>query len=219
MAFDPNLVKLRSKPYEQPEWLIVGLGNPGSQYARTRHNVGFMCVNRIAQRASVRFRATGKDRADIAFAHIAETPGLLAEPQTYMNDSGQSVVRLLKHHNLHAHECLVICDDVDLPFGTVRIRAGGSSGGQRGLQSIIDELGTNEFPRVRVGIGRGTGATKDHVLTEFDAGQHLELNAICDRVADIVETIVSDGVVAGMNAHNGSALDVPAPVVPSGDPR
>jgi PTH1 family peptidyl-tRNA hydrolase len=206
MSFVRSLARLRQKPQsKQPEWLLVGLGNPGAQYAKTRHNIGFMCLNRLAHRVGARFRSSARDRADVVETSVAGVPAMLAQPQTYMNDSGVAVSRMVKRLRIDPTRVLLIYDDVDLPFSSVRIRAEGSSGGHRGVQSVIDSLQTSELPRVRVGIGRGGAGTKEYVLTEFSADERRRLPAICDLVSDIVETIVTDGVVGAMNRYNSQA--------------
>lgn len=207
MSFVRKLTKFRTHaPISHPRWLIVGLGNPGSEYARTRHNVGFMCTNRLAQRAGARFRGSARDRADVADAVLGGVPILFAQPRTYMNESGQAVSRMVQHYHLPLERVLLICDDVDLPFGTVRLRQGGSSGGQKGVKSVIDAVQTSDIPRVRVGIGRGERETKEYVLTEFTGEQRVQLTALCDFVGDVVECVVVAGVPAAMNRFNGAAI-------------
>ena len=205
MSFVKSLAKLRSKPAEGPvEFLLVGLGNPGAQYSKTRHNIGFMALNRLAHRAHVRFRSSGKDRADVAAAAMADMSVMLAQPQTFMNDSGVSVARLTKRLNLDSGKVLLIYDDVDLPFGAIRVRQEGSAGGHRGVQSVIDHLRTTEIARIRIGIGRGPGGTKDHVLAEFTPEERQIVPELCDRVAEIVDVVLTEGTVAAMNRFNGS---------------
>ncbi len=184
-----------------PQYLIVGLGNPGGRYEKTRHNIGFMCVNRIAQRMGTRFHSS-KHRADVSRGSIAGVPVLLAQPQTFMNDSGQAVQRLAAYYHIQPDHILLIYDEIDLPFGRVRIREGGSAGGHRGVQSVIDHLRTSDIPRVRVGIGRGPGEAKNYVLSDFSPSQKQVLTELCDTVADIVERILSDGIIAAMNEYN-----------------
>jgi peptidyl-tRNA hydrolase, PTH1 family len=184
-----------------PQYLIVGLGNPGGRYEKTRHNIGFMCVNRIAQRMGARFHSS-KHRADVSRGSIAGVPVLLAQPQTFMNDSGEAVQRLAAYYHIEPDHIILIYDEIDLPFAKVRIREGGSAGGHRGVQSVIDRLRTSEIPRIRVGVGRGPGEAKNHVLSDFSPSQKQVLSELCDTVADIVERILSDGIIAAMNAYN-----------------
>ncbi|HZT97951.1 MAG TPA: aminoacyl-tRNA hydrolase [Chloroflexota bacterium] len=185
--------------------LVVGLGNPGARYAKTRHNIGFMCVNRLAHIHGLQFRSSSRDRSDVAQGIIGGIPVVLAQPQTFMNDSGQAVVRLCRHHGVTPEGVILLYDDLDLPFATVRVRAGGSAGGHRGVQSVIDHLGSREIPRVRVGIGRGPGDPIDYVLSTFRPEEVAELESLCDSVAGIVEFILREGVQAAMNRYNGSA--------------
>lgn len=208
MSFVRSLARLRKHSTgSRPEWIIAGLGNPGTQYAKSRHNIGFMCTNRLAQRAHVRFNSSSRDRADIAEAMIGGVSVELAQPQTYMNESGVAIAWLCRHFNLTPDRVLVIYDDVDLPFGSVRIRASGSSGGHRGIESVIRDLHTTDIPRIRVGIGRGQGPTKAYVLTEFAADERRKLTALCDFVSDVAEMVVAEGVIGAMNRYNG--LEVP----------
>lgn len=187
-----------------PLTLIVGLGNPGARYERTRHNVGFMCLNRLAYRHDLRFHGS-KQRAEIARGTISGQGVLLAQPQTFMNDSGLAVGMLARYYHVPSEDIVVIYDDIDLPFGTVRIRARGSSGGHRGIQSIISHLGTSDFPRIKVGIGRGPGEATDYVLSPFSAAQQSELTTLCDQVTDVIEFMLEHGVTAAMNRFNGAA--------------
>ncbi len=152
--------------------LIVGLGNPGERYARTRHNIGFMVVDELAERHGLTLNRT-EQRALTAHGQIAGQRVILAKPQTWMNDSGQSVVPLLRYYKLTPADLLVITDHLDLEFGKVRYRFNSSSGGQRGLQSIIQHLGTQAFGQLRMGIGRPPGQMDpaDYVLQPFSAEQ------------------------------------------------
>lgn len=202
----PFFKSLHSPFHKEPEsgaprYLIVGLGNPGAGYEKTRHNIGFMSLNRMAQRAGIRFRSS-KQRADVARGTIAGVPVLLAQPQTFMNDSGDAVQRVASYYRIPPDRVILIYDEIDLPFGKVRIRERGSAGGHRGVQSVIDHLKTTEIPRIRVGIGRGPGEAKNYVLSEFTASQRQVLPELCDRVADIVEGILSDGITKAMNEYN-----------------
>lgn len=206
MSFVRSLAKLRTKSQDQhPEWLIVGLGNPGAQYARTRHNIGFMVLNRLAHRAGVRFRSSTADRSDVAPAMVAGVPVLLAQPQTYMNESGIAVARMVKRLQLSADRVVLIYDDVDLPFATIRVRQSGSDGGHRGVRSIVQSLGTNEVPRIRMGVGRGAKDTKDYVLSEFLPDERQQVPQLCDNAIKIVESITTDGIISAMNSFNGKA--------------
>ncbi len=182
-------------------WLVAGLGNPGRQYERTRHNIGFMVVDALAGRYSVRLTG-GKHAADVGRTVIEDIPVLLAEPQTYMNDSGHSVGKLARYYHVPPARILVICDDIDLPFGTLRVRPGGSSGGQRGLQSVLQVLGTNEVPRLRLGVGRPPRDTVGHVLQTFPAAEQKLLPALLNVAGDAVTAVLTGGVSKAMNQYN-----------------
>jgi PTH1 family peptidyl-tRNA hydrolase len=198
--------------------LIVGLGNPGRQYQNTRHNVGFRCVDALARRWGIEFRRQ-RARAEIAEGETLGERLVLAKPQTFMNNSGDSVRALVKMSNLSPADLLVVCDDLDLPFGRLRLRDKGSSGGQRGLQSIINQLGTNEFARLRIGIDRPPAGVDpiDYVLTTFNASEQAELPAFLDRGVEGVETWLTRGVAAAMNLVNGVGVGAVRPPTP--DPR
>ena len=193
-------------------YLIVGLGNPGEQYAKNRHNVGFQCVKYLADRHGLRF-SEKHGKARVAGGLIAGQRVVLAKPFTYMNLSGQAVAPLVRWHRLDVRgELLVIYDDLDLPFGTLRLRAAGSAGGQNGMKSIIEQLGTQEFPRLRVGIGRppAGGDARDKVLSNWSRAEAEQLPALYARVADAVELFVAEGIVAAMNRFNVQSHDEPA---------
>jgi peptidyl-tRNA hydrolase, PTH1 family len=185
-------------------FLIVGLGNPGERYARNRHNVGFQCVKYLADRHGLEF-GEKQHKARLALGTIRGQRVVLAKPFTFMNDSGQAVAALVRWHKLDlATQLLVIYDDLDLPFATIRLRANGSAGGQNGMKSIIQLLGTQQFARLRVGIGRPADGRdpKDYVLNNWDRDQAAQLPALYARVADAAETFISDGIVAAMNQFN-----------------
>lgn len=193
-------------------YLIVGLGNPGRQYQNTRHNIGFRCVDLLAARWGLEFRRQ-RARAEVADGPIEGERVILAKPQTYMNDSGDAVRGLAKLNGLAPSRILVICDDLDLPFGRVRLRDRGSSGGQRGLRSIINQLGTEEFPRLRIGIGRPPPGVDpiDYVLTTFTPTENQELGEVLDRAVQGIEVLLSRGLAAAMNVVN---VPPPKPVPP-----
>src|SRR5579884_2760999 len=171
----PFWSRSREDPIEAGQPLIVGLGNPGPRYENTRHNIGFMVVERLAGRNGLSFKGS-KQRADIARGPVDGITAILALPVTYMNDSGIAVSRLLSYYHVPRSRLLVVCDDLDLPFGSLRLRPSGSAGGQKGLLSIIQQLGTEDFARLRLGIGRppGPGAIP-HVLGAFPAEQERVL--------------------------------------------
>ncbi len=187
-------------------FLIVGLGNPGEQYVRHRHNVGFQCVKFLADRHGLTFNEK-QHTARIATGAIRGQRVVLAKPFTYMNDSGRSVAALARWHKIDpATQLLVIYDELDLPFGTIRLRAHGGSGGHNGMKSIIQQLGTEQFPRMRVGIGRPPAGwePKDYVLGNWDREQTEQLPALYARVADAVETFITEGIMVAMNRFNVS---------------
>ncbi|MGC8874832.1 MAG: aminoacyl-tRNA hydrolase, partial [Chloroflexia bacterium] len=170
------------------EYLLVGLGNPGEAYVRTRHNVGFRCLSVLAARHRLSFRQK-HGQARLAIGEIAGRRVVLARPYTYMNRSGTAVADLLKWLQLPLERLLVIHDDLDLPLGTIRLRPRGSAGGHRGMRSIIEALGTESFPRLRVGIGRPANPAQDpidYVLSPFTAEEEPVLAGVLERAADAV---------------------------------
>jgi PTH1 family peptidyl-tRNA hydrolase len=188
--------------------LIVGLGNPGPQYSRNRHNIGFQCVDLLAARHSL---ALDK------MQHRAMTGGgfitiggmrhkvLLARPLTFMNASGEAVAPLARYYGVEPSGMIVIHDDLDLAAGKLRLRTSGSSGGQNGIKSIIERLGSAEFARVKVGIGRPPGRMDpaDYVLQNFSAAEEEVFAALRTRVCDAVECWLAEGIEAAMNRYNG----------------
>jgi PTH1 family peptidyl-tRNA hydrolase len=181
--------------------LVVGLGNPGAQYERTRHNAGYMVANEIARRMGATFRGS-RQRADIARGTLNGLPLIAALPTTYMNNSGEAVTRLLNYYRIPLEHLIVIADDLDLPFGTIRVRPDGSSGGNGGLKSIVQGLGTEEFSRLRFGVGRPPGDAINYVLGPFPPEQAALLPRLVPIAADAVEAVLRDGVRAAMNQYN-----------------
>ena len=184
-------------------FLIVGLGNPGKEYVNNRHNVGFMMVSRLTERLGENFSRM-ELRALVAKAHYHGQRLILAKPQTYMNASGNAVRSLLHLYKIPLKNLLVAYDDVDLPFEILRLRPDGGSGGQRGMQSIIAQLGTEEFPRLRIGINRPPGQMEaaDYVLQDFSKAEQLSLKLTLERAVDAVLTVVTDGLDQAMNIYN-----------------
>ncbi|MFI5274474.1 MAG: aminoacyl-tRNA hydrolase [Ktedonobacterales bacterium] len=184
--------------------LIVGLGNPGIRYARTRHNAGFDAVDLIAGREGWSWGAhRGKTR--VASGTLGGDKLVLAKPQTYMNDSGVAVAELVRFYKLQPPDLLVICDDLDLSLAKVRLRATGSAGGQHGMESIIQHLGSNQFARIRIGIGRpehGRGENIDFLLSAPRGDERLALDDAIARAADAALTWVAEGPQAAMNSYN-----------------
>ncbi len=188
-------------------WVIVGLGNPGPEYAATRHNVGFLVVDELARRASSRFKRAAKLRADVAEVRVGPLPGIravLAKPRTYMNDSGTAAAGLLRFYSGSADHLVVVQDEIDLPFDTMRVKFGGGDNGHNGLKSIRASISTGEYYRVRVGIGRpdGRGDVADRVLSNFAKGERDVLPALVDRAADAVESLVAAGLEATQQRFN-----------------
>ena len=190
-------------------FLVVGLGNPGEQYVRNRHNVGFQCLTHLADRHRLSFNEK-HGKARVAAGSIAGQRVVLAKPFTYMNSSGAAVAPLARWHKIDpSRELLVVYDDVDLPFGTLRLRASGSAGGQNGMKSIIQHLGTEQFPRLRVGIGRPPAGweTPDYVLGNWRRDEAEHLSEIYTRAADAIELFIAEGITAAMNRFNVQARD------------
>ena len=185
--------------------IIVGLGNPGREYARTRHNAGFMVVDGLAKRW--RASLTGKKRfqAQVALVERDKRKLLLCRPETYMNASGEAVKALAGFYQVAPERTLVVVDDADLPIGEIRMRPRGSSGGHHGLQSVEQHLGTREFPRLRIGIGREDGAREitDYVLSRFSTVETELLETVLTRACDGIECWVGEGISQAMNRFNG----------------
>ncbi len=187
---------------------IVGLGNPGSEYASTRHNVGFMVINLLAQRHRIALK-TRRHEAIFGRGDIGGMPTLLAQPQTFMNNSGSAVRRLLSYYKLEPDHLLVVADDINLDIGVIRIRRSGSHGGQKGLRSIAQSIGTDEYARLRLGVGRldsGRDATS-YVLSPFRASERDRAEEAVWRAADAVQCALSEGLDAAMSRFNGPPQD------------
>ena len=184
--------------------LIVGLGNPGSKYANTRHNAGFFVIDELARRLGAP-ESRKRFRGEVSEVRFADGKLVLIEPQTYMNDSGITVREAVQWYKPSLDHVLVVVDDLDLPFGQLRLRAKGSAGGHNGLKSIIQHLGTTEFPRLRIGIGRGRSATVSHVLSRFAPDEEAELPRVIERAAEIAEMGAQRGALDTMNLANDPA--------------
>lgn len=188
--------------------LIVGLGNPGREYDRTRHNIGFMVVDELYRRLNEPgYRARFKGLA--AEGIVGADKVTLLKPLTFMNLSGQSVSEAVRWYHLALEDVLIVADDLDLPFGTLRLRARGSAGGHNGLASIFEQLGTNEVARLKIGIGRGSNTAYSHVLGRFTAEQEAELPFLLGNAADAVENWIREGVIPTMNTINAKASAPP----------
>jgi len=201
-----------SEPQSESEGvrLIVGLGNPGREYAHSRHNVGFWCLNRLARRHGIAFSSRGR-LAAAGEGRLAGQPVILAKPRTFVNLSGRAVSHLLKRHRLSPQQLLVVCDDLDLPLGRVRLRPSGSHGGHRGMRSIIEAIGSQDFPRIRIGIGRPRVAGEptwepevvvDYVLSPMTAEERRILDEAASTAGEAILCLVEEGVEAAMNQYN-----------------
>lgn len=186
-------------------YLLIGLGNPGREYKDNRHNIGFMLIDRLAVRLNARGMKL-QSKAIVTSGLYEERKLILAKPQTYMNLSGQSVQGLLNFYKIPAENLMVAHDDLDLPLGTIRIRPSGGAGGQRGMASTIERLGTQDFPRLRLGIGRPPGRmdAAAYVLQDFSRADLLIVSETLDRAADAVLTFVTQGLNVAMNKYNGA---------------
>jgi len=194
---------------KQPEsgeiYLMVGLGNPGREYRENRHNVGFMAVDALAEKLDTRMGKV-QFKAITGQARLGERKVILAKPQTYMNLSGQAVSSLVRYYKVPLTNLLVMHDDLDLPLGTLRLRPGGGSAGQKGLASIIQQLGTQQFPRLRIGIGRPPGQmpAAAYVLQNFSSGDQELLRFVLGRATEAATAFMEHGLEYAMNQFNGS---------------
>src|SRR5690606_4640249 len=181
--------------------LVVGLGNPGAEYERTRHNVGFMVADALAERVGGRFTVHKKSGADLIQARLDGRQVLLAKPRTYMNLSGRPVAALAKFFSVPPTEVVVVHDELDLPFGAVRLKRGGGEGGHNGLRSVSSALTTKDYLRVRIGIGRPPGRQDpaDFVLKPFSSVERKEVPVIVEQAADAVELLLRVGLEAAQN--------------------
>ena len=190
--------------------LIVGLGNPGKEYRETRHNVGFMVADEIAKRHGLTLAMAPSQVPDAFIAKkFGAEPFLIGKPLTFMNRSGDAVAALAHYYDIVPAGLLVVVDEVALPFGRLRARARGSAGGHNGLKSVIERLGTTEFPRLRLGVGRGDTRRDlaDHVLSKFEADEQSALEELITRAADAAEMFAAEGIEKVMNAYNPGATD------------
>jgi PTH1 family peptidyl-tRNA hydrolase len=186
--------------------LIVGLGNPGREYRYNRHNIGFMAVERLAAAYTIHMSRV-QNRAIVGSGTVADRPVILARPQTYMNRSGDAVGSLANYYKLEPADILVIYDELDLPFGTLRLRKSGGPGGHNGMRSIIQHLGQG-FPRLRLGIGRPPGRMPPaaYVLQDFNPADRPIVDDMLDEAVRAVETFLRQGIDLAMTRHNGSIL-------------
>ena len=186
--------------------IVIGLGNPGEQYRQTRHNVGWMVLDRLADRAGWGGKGRSRDAASIVGGRFRSLDLLLVKPQTYMNESGIAVRKVLARERAPLTEMLVVVDDFALPFGRLRLREAGSAGGHNGLRSIIGELESEAFSRLRVGIGAPNDRFIDHVLTKFEPDERQRLDELLDAAADAVEAWARDGTNKAATRFNAFEL-------------
>lgn len=185
-------------------WCIIGLGNPGREYSNTRHNLGFSVLNHLAREDGITWRYKNKFSYGIGRNH----PFFLVRPLTYMNLSGQAVKQVMKERDIGPDRLLVVCDDLHLPLGQLRLRLAGSHGGQKGLKSIIDALGTENFARLRLGVGPlpSSGDASDFVLGKFTAPEYPAAKEMADRAADSIIKIINLGLETAMNSINQKTI-------------
>lgn len=195
---------------QQPStpYLIVGLGNPGHEYRESRHNIGFLLLSHLAERLGVTFSRL-QSKALVTDGRYQDHKIILAKPQTFMNLSGQAVGPLVNFYKIPLENLLVVYDEVDLPFGTLRLRPSGGSGGHNGMKSLITRLGTEGFPRLRLGVSRPPGRMEAaaYVLQDFSREEAALLPEILDLAGDAALTFITQGIEAAMNRYNGDALD------------
>jgi peptidyl-tRNA hydrolase, PTH1 family len=193
-----------SQPDGAPgRWVVVGLGNPGERYAATRHNAGAMAIGPLLERTGSRL-TSHKSGCLVAETRIATRRAVLARPASYMNDSGRPIGALMRFYKADPGDLVVLHDEIDIPFGEVRIKCGGGTAGHNGLRSIVAHLGTQGFTRVRIGIGRPRGASDpvDHVLEGFSGAERKELPSVLADAADATERIIERGPERAMNEVN-----------------
>ncbi len=193
---------------ENIPYLIAGLGNPGPKYRHNRHNVGFMVLDAFAEHTQIPIQRV-QFRTLVGKGLFHEARLVLAKPQTYMNVSGQAVVPLMKFYKIPPERLMVVHDDLDLPFGTLRLRPEGGAGGQHGVESIITKLGRRDFARLRIGIGRPPGRMdpRDYVLHNFDPPEVEFLPAVLQHAVDAIISFIQDGIEKAMNDFNGSLIN------------
>ncbi|MDA8440817.1 MAG: aminoacyl-tRNA hydrolase [Peptococcaceae bacterium] len=190
------------KGFNKVDKVVIGLGNPGREYALNRHNVGFLAIEHIATKFNVNFRS--KFQSQIGECEIASLKIMLVKPQTFMNLSGRAVREILDWYKLQPDDIVIIHDDMDLPFGKIRLRAQGSPGGHNGIKSIIHEISTANFSRIKIGVGRPPDGwdAADYVLGNFPAAVLPELNSILETVVESVQDVLVNGIKTAMNKYN-----------------
>jgi len=195
-----------SSPATDCPWVVAGLGNPGPSYAGNRHNVGIMVLDELASRIGGGFKAGVRGRADVLEGRLAGSRVVLAKPRSYMNESGGPVSAVLRFYKVAVEQLLVVHDELDIGFDTLRVKVGGGHGGHNGLRSIDSSTGSKGYARVRVGIGRPPGRMDpaDFVLRDFSPTERKELPFVLDRAANAVEAVIANGVEAAQNAFHAS---------------
>lgn len=186
---------------DRPTWVVVGLGNPGPEYARTRHNIGYRVVDELATQMRVNLTRHRRSNADTADTLVESGRIILMKSRTFMNESGGPVSGVVKYANVAPTNIVVIHDELDIPFGVIRIKAGGGDGGHNGIKSIKKSLGSGDFYRVRVGIGRPPGRQDpaDFVLKPFNSSERVEVDAVIASAADAVLVLISEGLATAQN--------------------
>jgi PTH1 family peptidyl-tRNA hydrolase len=183
-------------------WIVVGLGNPGTEYISTRHNIGFRCVEHLAERNGIAL-SEKRRHALLGKGFFKDLPIVVAKPKTFMNSSGEAVRYLIQRFGSPQKKILIISDDMDLPIGQLRIRMAGGSGGHRGLDSIIEQLGNDGFSRLRVGVGRPMNEALNHVLGDFSEREEETLSSSITLCAEAIESWLTEGIERTMNRFNG----------------
>lgn len=193
---------------DQNTYLIAGLGNPGRKYANNRHNIGFMLMDRLAERLQGNFSRV-ESKALVTRSKFGENRLILVKPQTFMNNSGRAVASLARYYKVPLENLLVAYDDLDLDLGTIRLRPKGGSGGHKGIASVIQELGTQNFSRLRLGIGRPPGRMEaaDYVLGDFSSSEREIIAAVLELGVDAVLTFINQGIENAMNEYNRNLLE------------
>ena len=196
---------LLSKP-EENAFLIIGLGNPGAEYRQNRHNIGFMVIDQLAQVLSIPLQRV-KFKAITGTGKFEGRRVILAKPQTYMNASGESVGPLSRYFKVPLNQLMVVHDDLDIPFGSLRIRPMGGTSGQKGMKSIVEKLGSQDFPRLRIGIGRPPGRMDpaDYVLQNFKNDELITRDEVFDKAVAAVKLFILEGLDKAMNTYNGDS--------------
>ncbi len=197
--------------------IVVGLGNPGSRYEKTRHNIGWMVLDRLADRIGSVGRARARDGAASVRGRLGGDELILVKPTTYMNLSGPAVRKVMARERVPLRDVLIVVDDMALPFGRLRLRERGSAGGHNGLRSIIGEMGSEDFARLRVGIGAAKQGAVEHVLGDFAHAEQRHLDAILDAAADAVEVWAREGAHRAANQWNAWQLELPAEATSAAD--